>query len=250
MEVSPDASRCPECGHPFDQVAAVALDSAGSNNLEADAAAFVRPGAVAIRQEAKSGGASTWLLFIMVFVVGSAILVAGTYAAAVLITGVSGDSGNGKAAGEPSTPLMVVPVPPARQGEVAVGMCFDEGEFEKAIDGDGSTAASCADPHDSEVYFLYDFPEGPYPGEDAVTEDMNTRCDEEFWVYVGDGYDPDAGGLGTTTWWPTETGWESGYRTGTCLLHDPEEGIKLEGSMYWSTGKEMHRSSTKSNTKP
>jgi hypothetical protein len=207
-----------------------------SRDVADEISEYVRPGEVAVRQEGRSGGAPTWLLFIVVFVVGSIVVVAGVFAAVVLIGGVTGGSGNGNVSGDASTPLMVVPIPPARQGEVAVGTCIDTDEFEKANNDEDYTTASCVDPHDYEIYLLYEFPEGPYPGEDGLHDEMDERCDAAFWTYVGTGHEEDTETLGQGAWWPTETGWESGYRTGTCILGELEGG-KLTGSAFWSTGK-------------
>jgi len=136
-----------------------------------------------------------------------------------------------------------VAIPIERHGEISVGVCIDDGEFGKRPTGEDCTLVSCAGPLDNEIYAMVEFPEGPYPGEDAVTDEMTTRCAEDFWAYVGDDCDCDNGVLGTSTWWPTQSGWESGYRIGTCMLLTLD-GDQQTGPAYWRTGRAIGRPST------
>jgi hypothetical protein len=206
-----------------------------------------RPAEVALQEAGTPDRFPTWARAIVVFVIGAVVLVAAAVSTTVIIGGILSDSGtprNVQATG--ADPVMVVPVPPVSGHDVEVGVCIDDDEFDKKLTDEAYTLTSCAEPHDNEVYFIYEFPAGPYPGEDGVSAEMSTRCDDAFWPYVGDGYDPDAGsaGLSTSNWWPTESGWESGYRTGTCMI-EATDGTKLTGSLHWGTGKELRRPDSK-----
>jgi len=237
-EVPADASACPGCGH---LLPAVDHDDPAA---AADSVDALRPAVTAVRDARTTGGSPTWVLFVVVFIVGAVTLIAAAVSMAVIVDGVTAGSGDTSTegatptGGTTSTPVMVVPLPPVTRSEIEIGTCIDEEEFDKKLSHDEYTLSSCADPHDAEVYLIYEFPEGPYPGEEAVTDEIRTRCDDAFWPYVGDGYDPDAGSvrLGTSKWWPTESGWEAGYRIGTCMMQ-AMDGTKLVGSKYWRTGK-------------
>jgi hypothetical protein len=243
-EVPADTSVCPGCGH---LLPAVGHDDPAAATNSDDA---LRPAVTAVRNAGTTGGAPTWVLFVVVFIVGAVTLIAAAVSIAVIVDGATtgfGDTpveggspttGATPTDGATPTPVMVVSLPPVTRSEIEIGTCIDEEEFDKKLSHDEYTLSSCADPHDAEVYLIYEFPDGPYPGEEAVTDEIRTRCDDAFWPYVGDGYDPDAGSvrLGTSKWWPTESGWESGYRIGTCMMQ-AMDGTKLVGSTYWRTGK-------------
>ncbi len=230
-EIPPDTDRCPACGHLRDGEPGEPEpdDEAGESQHP------MRPGDLAALQAAEAGGLPGWGWFLIVFAVIAIALSAVAWSLIVVIGGSYDDIGAPESDDTTGTPAMVVSIPPVEQGALSVGTCIDWDEYDKAVDDEPFIRLRCVDPHDAEIYYLYDFPEGPYPGEDAVTEAMQERCNDEFWVYVGDGYDEESEQLNTSTWWPTETGWGNGYRTGTCLLARADGG-KLTGSRYRRPG--------------
>ncbi len=92
---------------------------------------------------------------------------------------------------EPTTTLGPVGGKEISVFDLFVGLCFD------VAGGDASsvstvTERSCDEPHDSEVYELYIFPDGrgaPYPGDDSVTTTSEFECKSSFAPYVGVEYE-------------------------------------------------------------
>ena len=57
----------------------------------------------------------------------------------------------------------------------------------------------CTEPHDDEVYFDFQLADGEFPGDDAVAEQSDAGCLEQFQPFVGLVYDSspsDGGELG------------------------------------------------------
>ena len=111
-----------------------------------------------------------------------------------------------------------------------VGTCFDD------LDSDGGEISNvpivdCADPHDNEVYHLFDMPGGDFPGSSAVEEQAIDGCLAAFEPYVGKGYDTSTLGLMWLN--PTPHSWNEGDREIVCLLYDFNL-VKLTGSMQGS----------------
>ncbi len=113
--------------------------------------------------------------------------------------------------------------------ELVVGECIDDDELESYFAGDDYETTPCDSPHDNEVYFVHEFAAGPYPGEDAVSEDLAGVCEGEFEAYVGRDYESSS--LVIYRLWPGPELWDSGGRNGECLLYDPDLN-KLIGSAY------------------
>ncbi|GAA2641415.1 DUF4190 domain-containing protein [Paractinoplanes durhamensis] len=88
-----------------------------------------------------------------------------------------------------------------------VGQCLDD------LNGD-LDEVPCGQPHDGEVYSVFDLPAGRYPGVDAVMAQAESRCGGELGIYVQDF------GLGQTYLYPPEDGWPK-YRNVTCIAYDP-----------------------------
>ncbi|MEA2024011.1 MAG: septum formation family protein [Actinomycetota bacterium] len=216
-----------------------------------------------------SSGLPTWLLFVLVFVGGSVVLVAGVVAVVVVagsFLGESGDPitaadttttvttpsaettttaadstttsvpGNDENGPEPSTTTTVPTIVAGGENGPLVGQCIDRDELDKHMAGDDFSFVSCGDPHDIEIYHIHEFDDGPFPGESAVDDELNTQCKEAFWAYVGPDFDYDNSKLGVFRVVPTQGGWESGDRIGECMLADSESD-KLTGSEYRRGGK-------------
>lgn len=85
---------------------------------------------------------------------------------------------------------------------------------------DEVAAVPCSEPHESEVYFRFDLPDGDFPGDDAVSKAADERCIAEFAPFVGKPFEESA--LEFFTFQPTESSW-SGQddREVLCIVGDP-----------------------------
>ncbi len=232
QKISASADACPKCGHATIQATAVGLEPTDPylGHTESPGGAVVA--SAAIPQEGSWSRFPTWLLFVLVFVGGSAILVAGVVAAGILIEPIV-DEWEGFSTGSDTSAVVttVTTVPAVSEDGLMIGQCLDDDELDKYLTGDDFSLASCDDPHDTEVYFRYDFPEGPYPGDEAVTEELKSVCREAFEGYVGVAYETSA--LSFWALWPTQGAWDAGNRLGECAVFDPDSN-RLTGSAYQS----------------
>lgn len=114
---------------------------------------------------------------------------------------------------------------------LSVGMCIDDNQMALYMDGDEYSTTSCDTPHDNEVFYIHEFAEGPYPGEDALTADLTNVCLDAFEGYVGRDYQSSS--LDFSGIWPEQDLWETGDRTADCLLYDVDFAL-LTGSAYQS----------------
>lgn len=131
----------------------------------------------------------------------------------------AGDGGSDTPAGGGETP------------ELVVGVCLDDDQLALYAQGSEYTTIACADPHDNEVYYTAVFAEGPYPGDEALSAELQDVCLNQFGPYVGVEYEVSA--LDVTGLWPEQEGWEAGDRSGVCLLY-AMDFAKLTGSSYQS----------------
>ena len=111
--------------------------------------------------------------------------------------------------------------------ELDVGDCFDQVQ-----PGDGTVesvvSVDCDQPHDHEVYAVYDLDDDAWPGAEAVRDEAEDGCRLRFEIYVGVAYVDSE--LAAAAFWPTEESWrEHGDREVVCFLSDPEG--PLTGSM-------------------
>ncbi len=115
--------------------------------------------------------------------------------------------------------------------DLVVGDCLDDDQLALYAEGSGYTTIACADPHDNEVYYTTLFADGPYPGDEALSTELQSVCLNGFAAYVGSDYEVSA--LDITGTWPEQDGWEAGGRSGVCLLYAMDL-TKLTGSAYQS----------------
>lgn len=95
--------------------------------------------------------------------------------------------------------------------EIQVGDCFTEAEMETALGGGDEISEipliDCSEPHDSEVFYVEDLPEGDFPGEASVMASMEEICSgSAFEEFIGVDYMESeiyAAGL-----YPNSQGWE------------------------------------------
>jgi hypothetical protein len=108
-----------------------------------------------------------------------------------------------------------------------IGDCFLDADRTPA----DYTVVDCAEPHDQEVFAIFDLPDGAFPGEDVVREDAQVGCIAEFEAYVGRSYDESAL-YADQPIVPSAGSWDGGDREVICLLYS-RDGL-VEGSGYQS----------------
>lgn len=105
------------------------------------------------------------------------------------------------------------------------GECFDDPE-EPSGQVTEVASVDCAEPHDNQVYALFDVEGGDLAGDDEVASLARDGCIERFEDYVGVAY-ADAE-LFATWLYPSAGSWEDGDREVICVLFD--EDRQLEGA--------------------
>jgi hypothetical protein len=113
-----------------------------------------------------------------------------------------------------------VPGEDASVFELAVGDCYNSPSTSDEVQS--VAVVPCDTPHDSEVFFLVDYPDDGtgFPG----LEELNTFADDQcqgqaFTDYVGVVWAESR--FFTSQLTPTEASWEQGDREVVCLLYDP-----------------------------
>lgn len=215
--VSSASPQCPNCGHVF-------FDSPDAVPQEPKASDAVRSQVSLPDSGAQPRSQSNWVVGIVVAAIFGAILV-GLVAAVFLVDSISitnpfEDSGAVELdATETTLPAATTF---AIEGDddygLLVGDCINDDELERYIAGDDYTTTPCDGPHGNEVYLVYEFAPGPYPGEDAVNDELISACEDEFEEYVGRAYEVSS--LDVYAIWPGADLWAAGVRVGECLLYD------------------------------
>jgi hypothetical protein len=109
-----------------------------------------------------------------------------------------------------------------------VGQCFDDPDLE-ADEVTDVTIIECGEPHDNEVYAVFDAPGSEYPGSEELLAVANAGCLARFTSFVGVTFD--LSDLDATFLAPTEQSWNArDDREVICYLFD-DDGAELEGSM-------------------
>ena len=90
----------------------------------------------------------------------------------------------------------------------------------------------CSEPHDDEVYFDFQLDDGEYPGDDAVLEQADASCLEQFEPFVGLAYETST--LDFYAYRPSEESWAQGDRVVSCVVWDPAGRVtgSLAGAAY------------------
>jgi hypothetical protein len=121
--------------------------------------------------------------------------------------------------------------------EMEVGMCFNaETSSEPVSVGEVPTVA-CSEPHDAEVFYIFNLADIPAYDEEAVTSQGFDGCVAHFQEYVGvDYYADEAADLGIYGLYPSATTWADDDREIVCSIASINEGEKLTGSVKDSLG--------------
>lgn len=110
--------------------------------------------------------------------------------------------------------------------ELAVGDCFDDSGGSEEISD--VPIVDCADPHDNEVFHVFEVTGDDFPGEAALQAEAQAACLPAFEAYVGASLG--ASRLDVFPITPTSGSWSAGDREVVCALYDVDLA-KLEGSM-------------------
>lgn len=109
--------------------------------------------------------------------------------------------------------------------DLEVGQCFDNPEsFDEVSNVD---IVDCDEPHDNEVYHVFDLPDGDYPGVDAAETIADDGCITAFESFVGSPYT--TSGLDIQYLYPSPDTWDDGDREVVCALF-ALDGEQLTGS--------------------
>jgi hypothetical protein len=111
-----------------------------------------------------------------------------------------------------------------------VGDCFND----VVAVGAGATqvtnvpAVPCAQPHDNEVYAVFDVTLPGFPGSEAMSQQAFDGCLERFEAFVGKDYQSSS--LDVTHLYPTQESWDQNDREVICAVYDVNLN-KLTGTM-------------------
>lgn len=107
------------------------------------------------------------------------------------------------------------------------GDCFNDPEAE-ATEVEELEAVPCDEPHDNEVFHVFDLDDGDYPGDDEAKELGLDGCEPELEAYIG--ASAEEAGLAIVPVTPTEQSWNDlDDRTVICALYKAD-GTELTGS--------------------
>lgn len=99
---------------------------------------------------------------------------------------------------------------------VQVGDCANN--LTEGVDT-GVDLVPCSQPHQGQVFAIYDLPDGPYPGEDAAFSAAQSGCLVRVPAALGDA--PEAQDLRTFVYFPQAANWSAGDRQVICAALSP-----------------------------
>ncbi|MGF1595313.1 MAG: septum formation family protein [Acidimicrobiales bacterium] len=107
-----------------------------------------------------------------------------------------------------------------RLGDCLVGLDGDAVESTRGV--------PCDQPHEFEVYFAFNLPDGDFPGDTAAGDHGNQRCYDVFSAFVGVSYEESI--YGYTSLVPSQESWEQvDDREVLCLVGN-YDGTRKTGS--------------------
>lgn len=111
---------------------------------------------------------------------------------------------------------------------VALGDCFNDDQAAPGSEISDVPAVPCAEPHDNEVYFLFDVPGEEFPVDiDQLADD---GCYTQFATFVGLDYETSV--LNYFPIQPTAQTWADGDREVICSVFEPE--VQVSGTLAGS----------------
>ncbi|MBS21063.1 MAG: hypothetical protein CL739_03095 [Chloroflexi bacterium] len=131
-----------------------------------------------------------------------------------------------------ATSMIGIVVLVACQGNVfhlKAGDCYNSVPFsgEYITEVGDVELVKCDEPHEREVYAIFDLPDSSWKGDDYVWEQVHTGCMARFEEFVGIEYKLSA--LGVDTIFPLEESWNMGDRIVICSIIE-ESYSKVSGS--------------------
>jgi hypothetical protein len=112
--------------------------------------------------------------------------------------------------------------------QMRVGDCFDDGSTFTNTEVDSVPGVPCSQPHDNEVYAVFDVSMPSFPG-DRMGDVAYDACLERFEAFVGKDYESSS--LDIATLYPTSESWSrQNDREVICAVYDVE-AKKLTGSV-------------------
>ncbi len=119
--------------------------------------------------------------------------------------------------------------------DIRLGDCFND-ESSAGTDGVsevyGLDVVPCADPHDNEVFAVFDLELAAFPEGDVMDDIAGEECLQRFEPYVGRDYETSS--LAITALYPTRQSWnERRDREVACILFDMDLS-KMQGRMKGS----------------
>lgn len=116
--------------------------------------------------------------------------------------------------------------------EVKLGDCVEQpvsGSDDQVEEVESVKAVPCGQPHDGEVYAVFDLPDGDFPGDEEVAAAGEERCVSEFATFIGKPYDDSQYDI--TSLFPTRESWEGqDDREYVCIVVAPK-GQQATGTL-------------------
>ena len=116
---------------------------------------------------------------------------------------------------EPTTepPVTTAPSTAISATELQVGDCLND--LTNSTDVSSLPSVDCTQPHEGEVFAVFDLPPGPYPGAAGVDDLVSKGCNARLAEYSPGAPSDDAVGLFSV--YPLEQNWERGDREVVCI---------------------------------
>ena len=109
------------------------------------------------------------------------------------------------------------------------GDCFNDPEAGTPTQVTELRAVPCEEPHDNEVFYVFDLEDGEFPGADEVKQAGLDACEPQASEYLG--AEPEAAALVINPITPTEQSWvETKDRTVICALYKAD-GSEITGPL-------------------
>lgn len=114
---------------------------------------------------------------------------------------------------------------------IKLGDCFNDNSSlasDEASEVSSIPGVPCSEPHDYEVFAVYDVDQSEYPGTEAMSNLAHEGCVARFDEFVG--YDYESSALDVTTLYPTAQSWSiQGDREVICAIFDMS-GERMTGT--------------------
>jgi len=111
--------------------------------------------------------------------------------------------------------------------QMRVGDCFDDGSTFDDENVGSVPGVPCSNPHDNEVYAVYDVAAASFPGE-GMADMAHEGCLTRFEPFVGKDYESSS--LDIATLYPSRESWQQNDREVVCAVYDVD-AKKLTGSV-------------------